>query len=64
MLLEIGWNNGLKVSLLDIYDTGLHKSLQKLVEAAKDGVVNQNPSKQTQPPSRWARLSNTIQYYW
>lgn len=35
MLFKVGLNNGLRVSLLDIYEeTGLNKGLQKLVEAA------------------------------
>lgn len=41
MLFKVGLNNGWRVSLLDIYEeTGLNKSLHKLVEAAKDYVAN------------------------
>lgn len=55
MLFKVGWNNGLRVSLLDVYeDTGLNKSVQKLVEVAKDNAANQISSKQTKALSRWA----------
>lgn len=46
MLCKVGLKNGLWVSLLDIYkEGGSNKSLQKLVEAAKDSVATQNSSK-------------------